>query len=86
MKHLRLIVPVADGKCMIDLSQTSYPSHVNDMNLFAAGTIIQSQCVEKGSPSTPPWGGQAVDIGHFPSGSTSIQEFSERSFDINLLI
>lgn len=49
----------SDGQCIIDLGQTSAPSHVRNSDLLGAGTIIQRECVEK---DTPPWGGQVFDM------------------------
>ncbi|CAF9924093.1 MAG: hypothetical protein ALECFALPRED_002678 [Alectoria fallacina] len=50
----------SDGKCIIDYTQTSYPSHVRPGNILAAGEITQKQCVETGPP---PYGGQASNLG-----------------------
>lgn len=43
----QLISTIADGKCIIDLTQTSFPSHVRYNELIAAGWIIQQECIEK---------------------------------------
>lgn len=50
----------SDGKCIIDYTQTSSPSHVRPADIFAAGQITQAQCVETGPP---PFGGQATNLG-----------------------
>ncbi|KAL8867604.1 MAG: hypothetical protein Q9198_008458, partial [Flavoplaca austrocitrina] len=49
-----------DGKCAIDLTQTSYPSHERDINIFSAAFIIRQECLEK---AAPPWGGAANAMG-----------------------
>ena len=45
-----LIYTVADGKCIIDYTQTSSPSHVLNGDLLAAGLIIQQECIDKDVP------------------------------------
>lgn len=51
---------IADGKCIIDYTQTSSPSHIRPADILAAGEIAQEQCVETGPP---PFGGQASRLG-----------------------
>ena len=41
---------IADGQCIIDLTQTSTPSHVRNNDLLAVATIIQDECVEGDTP------------------------------------
>lgn len=45
-----LTSPLADGQCIIDLTQTSFPSHVKLMRILSAAHVIQDQCVEKDTP------------------------------------
>lgn len=45
-----LTSPLADGQCIIDLTQTSFPSHVQLMQILTAAHVIQDQCVEKDTP------------------------------------
>ena len=54
----------ADGKCILDLTQSSVPSHARPIEVIAGASIIQSECVDK---ALPPYGGQAIDMGtsHF---------------------
>ena len=42
---------LADGQCIIDLTQTSFPSHAKLMAVLSAAHIIQDHCVEKDTPS-----------------------------------
>ncbi|KAL6721796.1 hypothetical protein ACLMJK_000901 [Lecanora helva] len=54
----------ADGKCVADITQRGLPpiSHVNDMDIFSAATIIFETCVEE-NPQTPiPWGGESIQM------------------------
>ena len=41
---------IADGRCIIDLAQTTYPSHVWDSDLLAAGELIQQECIDGDVP------------------------------------
>ncbi|KAL8846862.1 MAG: hypothetical protein Q9221_008061 [Calogaya cf. arnoldii] len=50
----------ADGKCIIDIKQDSYPSHELDFNLYSAAFIIRQECLEK---AEPPWGGVGFRMG-----------------------
>ena len=55
-----------DGKCIVDITQTGYPSHCTDMDILSAAMIIQHTCIDE-KPGTPvPWGGEAIHMGLFP--------------------
>ena len=59
----------ADGKCIVDYTQTSYPSHVRLGDILGAGEIMQTQCVESGPP---PFGGQASNMGKASSAHIGV--------------
>lgn len=48
-----------DGACVIDLTQTSFPSHVHTNTIWEAASVIQEFCLN----DPPPAGGQASKIG-----------------------
>ncbi|CAL8580484.1 hypothetical protein XPA_006205 [Xanthoria parietina] len=50
----------SDGKCIIDVTQTSFPSHERDINMVGAATVIRQECLEK---AQPPWGGYGHALG-----------------------
>ena len=55
-----------DGKCIVDITQTGYPSHCTDLDILEAPLVIQNMCIDE-RPGTPvPWGGEAFDMGLFP--------------------
>ena len=41
---------IADGLCIMDFTQSSVPSHVKYIDVISAATLMQSQCVELGTP------------------------------------
>ncbi|CAD6588144.1 MAG: hypothetical protein ASARMPRED_003407 [Alectoria sarmentosa] len=61
----------SDGKCIVDYTQTSYPSHVRLGDILGAGEIMQTQCVESGPP---PFGGQASNMGKASSAHIGVEE------------
>ncbi|KAL9595502.1 MAG: hypothetical protein Q9219_006400 [cf. Caloplaca sp. 3 TL-2023] len=62
----------SDGTCIIDITQSSYPSHERDFNLWTAANIIASDCINSGSP---PWGGIAFQMGQEANLNMSMKAY-----------
>ena len=54
---------VADGKCIVDLAQQKFVSHVEDLDISSGAELVQRECVDEDLPHTTPWGGRARPMG-----------------------